>query len=51
MSRLVAALTERAVAAERFEPLAAKAEAAPDSAPVTAPNPGPAEIAFAFSVP
>ena len=51
VSRLVAALTERAVAAERFEPLAAKAEAAPDSAPVTAPNPGPAEIAFAFSVP
>jgi hypothetical protein len=51
VSRLVSALTERAVAAERFEPLAAKPEAAPDSATAGAPNPGPAEVSFAFSVP
>ena len=47
VSRLVAALTERAVTAERFEPLAAKPE--PPSA--GAPNPGPAEVSFAFNVP
>jgi chromosome segregation ATPase len=44
VSRLVAALTERAVAAERFEPLAAQADAA---APKTRED---AEIAFGFSV-
>jgi hypothetical protein len=51
VSRLVAALTERAVAAERFEPLAAKPEAALEPAAAGAPNPGPAEVSFAFSVP
>jgi hypothetical protein len=46
VSRLVAALTERAVAAERFEPLAAQADAA-----AAAPqNREDAEIAFSFSV-
>jgi len=48
VSRLVTALTERAVAAERFEPLAVP----PDAAPATgSPNRDGAEIAFAFSVP
>jgi hypothetical protein len=51
VSRLVAALTERAVAAERFEPLAAKPEAALEPAAAGAQNPGPAEVSFAFSVP
>jgi len=49
VSRVVAALTERAVPPERFEPLAAKAEVAPAAA--AAPDPGPAELSFAFSVP
>lgn len=51
VSRLVAALTERAVTAERFEPLATKPDAALEPASVGAPNPGPAEVSFAFSVP
>ena len=51
VSRLVAALAERAVTAERFEPLAAKPEAASEPASAGAPNPGPAEVSFAFSVP
>jgi hypothetical protein len=49
VSRLVAALTERAVAAERFEPLAVKPEAAAGAAP--SPSPVPPEVSFAFSVP
>jgi len=49
VSRLVAALTERAVPAERFEPLAAQADGAANTpAP---PNRDGAEIAFGFSVP
>jgi hypothetical protein len=51
VSRLLAALTERAVAPERFEPLAVKPEAAAPPAAVAATNPGPAELSFAFSVP
>jgi len=51
VSRLLAALTERAVPAERFEPLAVKPEAAVAPAAAGAPNPGPAELSFAFSVP
>jgi hypothetical protein len=50
VSRLVAALTERAVTAERFEPLAAKPEVASEPSAAAAPNPGPAEVSFAFSV-
>jgi hypothetical protein len=49
VSRLVAALTERAVVSERFEPLAIKAEAAAGAAP--SPSPVPPEVSFAFSVP
>lgn len=49
VSRLVAALTERAVPAERFEPLAVQPAAAAE--PAAPPNPGPAELSFAFSVP
>jgi hypothetical protein len=47
VSRLVLALTERAVAAERFEPLAAQADGAAAAAPQ---NREDAEIAFGFSV-
>ena len=49
VSRLVAALTERAVGAERFEPLAVKPDAAAGAAP--SPSPVPPEVSFAFSVP
>jgi hypothetical protein len=50
VSRLVTALTERAVAAERFEPLAAQPDASASSA-AAPPNRDGAEIAFGFSVP
>jgi hypothetical protein len=49
VSRLLAALTERAVPAERFEPLAVKADGAAGLAP--SPSPVPPEVSFAFSVP
>ena len=48
VSRLVAALSERAVAAERFAPLAVKTA---DAGTPPSTNVGPAEISFAFSVP
>jgi hypothetical protein len=48
VSRLVAALTERAVPADRFEPLAASADAAAAPAPDSAAAP---QILLAFSVP
>jgi flagellar motor protein MotB len=48
VARLVSALTERAVAAERFEALAVQPDAAPAAGP---PNRDNAEIAFGFSVP
>lgn len=52
VSKLVAALTERAVPAERFESLAASADGA--APPVAAPAPenrAGAELSFGFSVP
>lgn len=53
VSRLVAALTERAVPAERFEPLAVQAApgATPLEKPVAAENPAAAQISFVFRVP
>lgn len=53
VSRLVTALTERAVPAERFEPLAVQAApgATPPEKPVAAENPAAAELSFAFRVP
>lgn len=48
VSRLVAALTERAVPAERFEPLAAQADGAANA--TAAQSREDAEIAFGFSV-
>lgn len=50
VSRLVTALTERAVPAERFEPLAVQPEANAAAA-AAPPNRDGAEIAFGFSVP
>jgi hypothetical protein len=52
VARVVAALGERGVAAERFEPLAkAPAAAGTASDALAAPPVGPAETTFAFSVP
>lgn len=52
VSKLVAALTERAVTSERFEPLAVSAGGATPPAAAPAPeNRADAELSFGFSVP